>query len=339
MKMKKILFALCFLAAAAHATGGVPGAPTGAPQSAETADLVSPATTINAICASPAAGCSAGQWVTLKMGGRSTVAGTVVPANFTGSFQCWFQRGQNGVWWQGMIRMSVNDQNSTTNSWTTVSSLSASSVNQSITCMNPYGGATDVALVSTAAVTNTAVVTLVNSNTPMRLLEGALSSRGSASINGYVDVQEAKDTGRSYVAIVADGVTPAIAETVITFTKTVADTQTTGQTSYTITSGKLFRVQAICASFTAGAAANRVRVALRLNTGGACVAGSNILLPAIELAPNYGTATAAEGGANGCVTIPDGLDITGNGTKAICLSENATAASGTLTANLIGFEY
>lgn len=151
-------------------------------------------------------------------------------------------------------------------------------------------------------------------------------------------IREKKDFNRNFVSLGADGVTPAIAETLITFSKNVNGTVTAAQTSYAITAGKTLRLQSICASMTAGAAANRIRVAVRLNTGGACVAGSGLLLPAIELAPAFGTAAAAEGGASGCVTIPDGLDLAGV-TWNVCLTENATAASGTLTANLIGFEY
>jgi hypothetical protein len=149
------------------------------------------------------------------------------------------------------------------------------------------------------------------------------------------------DVARTSVLLGADGVTPAIAETVITFTKVIGGgTLTTAQTSYTITSGKTLRIQAICPSFTAGAAANRVRVALRLNTAGACVAGSNLILPVAELAPGYGTAAASEGGVfGGCAVFPDGLEISGNGTKALCLTENAVAASGQLTVNLVAFEY
>jgi hypothetical protein len=148
------------------------------------------------------------------------------------------------------------------------------------------------------------------------------------------------DVGRTFVALGADGVTPAIAETVITFSQNKNGTITGSATSYTITSGKTLRIQAICPSFTAGAAANRVRVALRLNTAGACVAGSGLLVPVAELAPGYGTAAASEGGVfGGCAVFPDGLEISGNGTKAICLTENAVAASGQLTVNLVAFEY
>jgi hypothetical protein len=67
------------------------------------------------------------------------------------------------------------------------------------------------------------------------------------------------DVGRTFVALGADGVTPAIAETVITFSQNKNGTITGSATSYTITSGKTLRIQAICPSFTAGAAANRVR--------------------------------------------------------------------------------
>lgn len=327
------LAALIFLSFDAYAAG-VPGAPVGPVTSAETADLVGAVTTINGQCVTPTAGCSAGQFAAIKVGGRNSISVTFIGANFTGTFAPYVSFDNRATWVASSMKQNPA---AAVNSYSSSFNLSGSSATIQYAVAFPYGGVTDVMVASTAAVTNTATLRLVATNT-LPALSPAYNVKGTQSGLAQT-VQEFKDAGRTYVAIVADGVTPAVSETLITFTKTVADTQTTTQTSYTITTAKTFRLQVVCASLTAGAAANRVRVALRLNTAGACIASSPILLPVIELAPNYGTATAAEGGANGCVSIPDGLDIAGNGTKAICLSEAATAASGTLTVNLVGFEY
>jgi len=159
-------------------------------------------------------------------------------------------------------------------------------------------------------------------------------------VTNFTHNRDIKDgAGRSFVVIGADGVTPAIAETVITFSQNKAGTVTAGLTSYTITANKILRIQSINCAFTAGATANIVRPHLRYNTGGACVAGSNLLLPICELAPGFGTATATEGESSCSVTVPDGLEISGDGTKAICLAESAIAATGTLTCNLVAYEY
>src|SRR5438445_480229 len=159
-------------------------------------------------------------------------------------------------------------------------------------------------------------------------------------VTNFTNIRDVKDgLSRSSIVIGADGVTPAVAETVITFQTSVNGTVTTGPTSYTITANKILRIQSINCAFTAGATANTVRPHLRFNTGGACVAGSNLLLPICELSPGYGTVTAAEGESSCSVTVPDGLEIAGDGTKALCLTENAVAASGTLTCNLVAYEY
>jgi hypothetical protein len=310
------------------------GLPTGAPQM--TPDVTMSVKTISALCASPTSGCAAGQFASIKLGGRNAVTAQVITSNFTGTLTPYASTDNGATWFAISLRTVIGSVSSAAAS----SILSADTSTKQYAIFVPYGGATDVMLASTAAVTNTLTVQLTATNTNPGAMLTLIAPKGLQSLNGVgLTTQDLKDASRSYVVFSADGVTPAIAETVITFTKIVADTTTTAQTTYTITNAKTFRLQAICASMTAGAAANRVRVALRLNTGGACVAGSNILLPVAELAPQYGTAAAAEGGAYVCQPIPDGLEITGNGTKAICLSENAVAASGTLTVNLVGYEY
>lgn len=289
--------------------------------------------TLNAVCASPTAGCAAGQAITVKLNGQNAVSCQTSAVAFNATVTPYFSTDNGTSFESGSMRTAVGSA---------AALVTSLAINDSVThrfvLISPYGGADTAMLAVTTYASGTPVVNchaVTYSGNPLAL---AMSAKNIQPLNP-IGTQDLKDAGRSYVVFSADGVTPAIAETVITFTKTIADTQTTGQTSYVITSGKTLRVQAICASATMGAAANRVRVALRLNTGGACIAGSNILLPVVELAPNYGTATAAEGGASACLPIPDGLEIAGNGTKAICLSEAATAASGTLTVNLVGFEY
>jgi hypothetical protein len=337
--MKKLLPILAaFLIVSDANAAGAPGSPTGAVTSAETADLVSGSTTISAQCATPASGCSAGQWVPLKLGGRSSVAGVISTSNFSGTLACYFSKDNRATWFTGLIRNSTVDYPNTSSGYTTTIVLAANTATTTIACLSTYGGSTDVALVSTAAVTNTLTAVLTASNTQASLLNTLISIRGQQAIGGGLSVQEIKDAGRTFVVLGADGVTPAISDTLITFSKNVGGTVTATQTTYAITSGKTLRLQSLCASLTAGAAANIARVRLRLNTAGACLAGSGLLLPALELAPQYGTAAASEGWAAGCVPIPDGLELTGASWN-ICLSESAVAASGTLTVNLIGYEY
>lgn len=325
--MNKILAALAILVFATAANAA------GAPSSVEIAPVRRTAT-LNAVCSTPATGCAAGTGLAIPLGGRSTAGLQLNSTAFNGTITPYVS-WDGGVNWKATTLRNNGDQ---------VATATASSVALNETAIRwlvaniPWGVATDVMFAVTTYTSGSTIAVITGSNVASKFGDSVSTTKG-VQTSLAIPTQDFKDSGRSYVAIGADGVTPAIAETVITFTKVVADTSTAAQTSYTITNAKTFRIQSICASFTAGATANRVRVAVRLNTGGACVAGSNILLPVAELAPNYGTATAAEGGASVCMPIPDGLEIAGNGTKAICLSESATAAAGTLTMTLVGYEY
>lgn len=164
-------------------------------------------------------------------------------------------------------------------------------------------------------------------------------TKGTQSATGFT-TQDLKDAGRSITILNADGVTPANTDTVLTFDKNIAGTVTTGQTAYTITSGKILRIQNVTWSFTdSSATAVRVRAYLRYNTGGGCVAGSGKVFSCEVASPGLGTSAANEGNAVCAMPIPDGLEITGDGTKSICLSAIASSAAGTLTATVVGYEY
>lgn len=316
---------------------GAPGSATGPVTPVEIPDVNVTSGSLNTICSTPTTGCPANSFVKIKLAGRNSVSAQIVPTTFTGTLSSYCSTDGGVNWNAASLYHATSPTRISTPA--TGTALAAATAITSFSIILPQGGCTDVMTAISAAPTNSLVIRLTASATSDNLSAWG-SAKGTQHPSGVgFTTQDLKDSGRSYVALSADGVTPAIAETVITFTKTVADTQTAAQTSYTITNAKILRVQAICASMTAGAAANRIRVALRMNTGGACVAGSNILIPVAELAPNFGTATAAEGGAYVCQSIPDGLEITGNGTKAVCLTENATAASGTLSVNLVAYEY
>jgi hypothetical protein len=303
----------------------------------ETGDVKSIVTldTAKGACSAPTTGCLPQQFVSVPLRGRSSAVLQLNSTAFNAVLTPYASYDGGLNWYAAILKNNPGQVLGAVAGSVTVNETAF----RALSIFSPYGNATDLMVAMTTATAGTSIATLTatNSNPTLGLLSAA-TVKGT-QVTGALQTQDFKDAGRSYLAIGADGVTPAIAETVITFVKTVADTQTTGQTSYTITSAKTLRLQAICTSFTAGATANRVRVALRLNTGGACVAGSNILLPVAELAPNFGTAAAAEGGAHTCLPIPDGLEIAGNGTKAICLTESATAAAGTLTVALVGYEY
>lgn len=154
-----------------------------------------------------------------------------------------------------------------------------------------------------------------------------------------VGVQELKDAGRKYVTLVADSVTPATSETVLTFAKNIAGTVTSGVTTYQVTSGKTLRIQAITATLMqSSTTVVACKLHLRHNTAGAAIATS----PLVAMWQLGTPATAAVGNtgiAPQDVSIPDGLEIPQNGTDNITFSAIATSAAGTLSVTLIGYEY
>jgi hypothetical protein len=289
--------------------------------------------TLSAVCASPTTGCATGQAVSARVNGRNSVVVQIVDAAFNATVAPYVST-DNGANWKAANLAAVAN---------VVSGLQSSvAVNDS--SINVYAiplasNATDVMLAVTAYTSGTALASILISNTNPSTLPFLISSKNAQPLNSRaLGTQDLKDAGRTFVVLGADGITPAIAETVITVSQNKAGTVTGGVTTYAITASKTLRLQNFACSFTAGATANRVRVALRLNTGGACVAGSGLLMPAMELSPPYGTATAGEGGAYGEIPFPDGLELTGTSWN-ICLSESATAAAGTLTCTLTGYEY
>jgi hypothetical protein len=305
---------------------------------AQMADIQA-AGTLSAQCTTPAAGCSTGQWVTAHIGGRNTISGTITPAVFTGTLACYFSHDSGASFVQGLIRSSVTDQVSQTSSYTTSVAFAASSTASSVSCLDPWGGATDVAIVSTAAVTNTVAVVMTLSASAPRLLDGALSSKGTQSVNSYLGVQQPKDSGRSFVAVDIDSYTLTAADAVMTFSKNVAGTVTGAQTTYAITAGKTLRVQELhCTLRQTSATAASAVVRLRLNTGGACVVGSG-LVQSMQLTAPVGTTAAELGtGAPGLIDFPDGFELSGASWQ-ICLSAIGSSANGTLVCGLTGYEY
>lgn len=292
--------------------------------------------TISGQCLTPAAGCPAGTAVTIPLGGRNSVSAQVVTSNFTGTLAPFVSMDGGATWYSALARTSTSPY-SNPGAAASSTTFSASTTTTVMSLVLTYAGVTDVMFASTAPVTNTLTVQAIASNTNPNPFGALISAKGTQAA-AAAQVQEMKDASRSFVVLGADGVTPAIAETLITFSQNKAGTVTGSATSYAITSTKTLRLESLTCSLTAGAATNRVRVAVRLNTAGACTAASGLLMPAMELSPAYGTAAASQGGAFGSIQFPDGLELTGASWN-VCLSESAAAASGTLTCTLVGFEY
>jgi len=164
-------------------------------------------------------------------------------------------------------------------------------------------------------------------------------TKGTQGATGLT-VQNLKDAGRTLVTLTADAVTPAAADTLVTVAKLVGDTVTAGVTTYQVTSGKTLRLQSLSISLTSSTTTvNKIRVRLRTLVSGACIATSP-LVATYEIAwPGIAATTVANSPMGRVdIVLPDGLEFSG-ATRNICFSAIAAAANGTLSINLIGYEY
>lgn len=109
-------------------------------------------------------------------------------------------------------------------------------------------------------------------------------------------------------------------------------------TSFSVTSGKTFRIQAINVSVrtTATNSSASAIVRLRISSSGAVTTGTT---PAASVAALTGNATTTVVGwaASDQMIFPDGLEL--SGTMQFGLSQLASATSTTIDAQIIGFEY
>ena len=163
---------------------------------------------------------------------------------------------------------------------------------------------------------------------PPTLTKGAQGSTGFS-------VQELKDAGRNYIVLYAQLIAGVTTEALATFTKNVAGTATTGQTAYTVTNGKTFRIEAISVAIkntttVANSCTYNVRAA-------ASVAASSPLVASLGCS-SVGAVAGQQGFAS--LPLPDGIEIAGNGSIQIGVShlENVTTAS-ISSFTLIGYEY
>lgn len=221
-----------------------------------------------------------------------------------------------------------------------VTSTAQGADHQSLDVQLYHGGAT-VNPTSIRALTSADVVTVAASTNRLgsvRLVDSAdadlTAAKGSQSSRA-VGTQALKDSGRTYVTLRASLITGVTTEALATFTKNVNGTDTTGQTAYTITNGKTFRIQALQVIINnTTTVANNIIVNVRV---AATVSASSPVVATCAAAAAAAVATV-KGMDN--LAVPDGIDIAGNGSIQIGIShlENVTTAS-IASFTLIGYEY
>lgn len=152
-----------------------------------------------------------------------------------------------------------------------------------------------------------------------------------------ITTQDIKDSGRTYVSFSATGIAGVTGEALISFSQNKGGTVTAGVTSYTITSGKTFRIQSITVSVRAGAAAVPFsRCILRSNTAGATIATSSVVYNCGEV---FGISATTGVGGQETISFPDGLEIAGNGTVSFGMSHLDQATTNIINVTIAGYEY
>lgn len=161
-------------------------------------------------------------------------------------------------------------------------------------------------------------------------------TKGTQGSTGY-SVQNLRDAGRAIVnaATAIAGVTAVTAEAMLSLNVSRDGAATSAVTSISVTSGKRMRILGVVAGVRSTAAAViSARVALRLNPSGAAIATS----PIIAILPMSQQAAALAEAGNECVVMfPEAVEI--SGAMQVGLSQVASAATGTIWASLVGYEY
>jgi hypothetical protein len=133
-------------------------------------------------------------------------------------------------------------------------------------------------------------------------------------------VQEMKDTGRTYIALVVNNVNSVTTEALMSLSINKGGTTTTA-TNYTVTTGKIFRIQ----SFSGSCLESNTRIIARAVTTGTVTATSSILCAL--------TST----GESADQDFPDGLELPAG--SNIGITSISSATGNFVTAALVGYEY
>lgn len=166
-------------------------------------------------------------------------------------------------------------------------------------------------------------------------------TKGTQAATG-VSTQDLHDAGRTAISFYANNFASGATtvEKIITWDQSKGTGAITAATaSYTITNGKTLRITELSVG-TRGhltATAQTTTFALRLNTAGACVVTSTPILFAAQSA----TAAVSLAWDRVILPIPEGYEIAGNGTIALCMTGNSTFTTNapTWAVNLVGYEY
>lgn len=163
------------------------------------------------------------------------------------------------------------------------------------------------------------------------------TAKGTQGTN-FVPIQNAKDSGRTFLSLTLDRVAGVTSEALATMAINKGGT-TSSATTYTVTTGKTLRIQAMffaCLPSSTTAPFGRVRLRA---VNGTVTVSSPIIITLDSGNPLASATTVAGGGSDGAeiFSIPDGLEIPSAWQIGISQIMNATTT--TVSVTLIGYEY
>jgi hypothetical protein len=174
--------------------------------------------------------------------------------------------------------------------------------------------------------------TIMNGTTaaPFNVVASTLT-KGTQGANG-LSVQDLKDAGR-VIKVFSASFSATTSEALVTLTPITDGTAGSTGTSFAVTAGKRFRVQALLLSIKNAAAAIQGGIVnLRMSASGA-VTTSSPLVTTVGASTLAATANLCNGNE---AMIPDGLEF--SGTMQFGVSQVGIAAAG-YNVTLVGYEY
>ena len=195
-------------------------------------------------------------------------------------------------------------------------------------------GAVNIAASQTIAVTQATPANLQATATPIAITKGTQGATGFT-------MQNLKDAGRNVTNyFMAAQVVSTATDTLQSLTGYKSNAAVTATTTpAVVTSGKIYRIQKITATYIGIATIGSIQISLRANTGGVVAIGSPLVA-----SWNVGASAATAGVAQTIVLdIPDGLEFAaGTGIGISVLGQGATgtaAAVGYAKVTILGYEY
>jgi hypothetical protein len=191
-------------------------------------------------------------------------------------------------------------------------------------------GTVNMAASQSIAVTQATAASLNATVTPIAITKGTQGATGFT-------VQDLKDAGRSPVTITGYQVAGTITtETLTSLIKQTGGTAAGAATSFTVTAGKTFRIQAIKAEYKQNAGVvSSTKIAVRYVNSGGTIANTSPIIALFDLQSTSATSGTMVYG--NVVEIPDGMEL---GAGAIIGIYNLSSATTNLiTFTLIGYEY